>query len=1213
MTVKPTGDNANAASPKTGFFEALLGLFPSQGIGTPKIRSRRLVLSVFATMLGVLLLVSAPALAAGVEAPETGVPGEVTATTVSLGGTLNPHAPGVAPGEEYVFFYSSGGSACNEGAVAVAPEPFGMVGQGEREMVLPLVVVGGLQPNTVYTVCLAARYLGEEWAYGNPQTFKTVAVKPTILSVTAPAHPKASEVRLEAVIDPNNEPTECHFQYGTGTVTENEGVCEQGNALVGGEQGVSLNVTGLAENTVYKYVLVVSNATGTSQSIPGEFKTAIPPAQPELTGEPAGTGASLKGVLNPNNPGNPGTYEFLYRQSSASSNECTGPGEHATPAQAQTGTVGELAPGEVTGLLPNTQYTFCLRAHNEAGEQSALSSPVSVTTLQVEPTPGTESFTNVGSSSATLHASVNPGGAPTSYFFEYGPTTAYGSTTASQSAGAGTEPVSVLANIENLQPDTEYHFRVVLDSTQGEPHGQDIIFSTLPLAAQGLPDGRGYELVSPLDNGHVTVVPGRPGVRAAADGSKVTYLTTIPPTGGIGHGEPPASEIQEGVPLHLGDNQNLAERLPGSGWTAVNVQPTGINTAVYQSFSSDLSEAIVQSEEPLSENAPGGGYAGLYLQSLTGGGYSSLFSRTPSHFAFPGQFEVSYAGASVGGSHRLFEANEALLEGVTPAAKELNTFAGEKAVHPLYDWTGGRLLAVDVLPNGHVAPEASYGSPEVLSNFVYIHRLDRVVSADGSRIFWTDTGTEATVEDPAGLTRLFVRENDASPEASTVQIDASQAPTGTGATETRERLERSGGGVFMTANTEGSKVYFTDDRKLTADSNAALGEPDLYVYDFAPPAGQPNLTDLTATVENPGKEHANVKGVLGSSEDGSYVYFAAAGALTPEAKPQECLPPTEGRGTSFCNVYALHIGEAPSLVAKVTYVDGEGGASDEGEAAVRTTQPKGEEASGDWVPAVGDRLAEVSPDGRHLVFESVVPQPSQNSPDFDGGGSREIYLYGVGSGLSCVSCDPVGAPSLSSEHYAEHFELAESFSLVYALRDMSANGGRVFFNSKEALVGNDGNGRTDVYEWERDGAGSCGRVKGCLYLLSGGTSAEYSAFLDASASGDDVFIESRAQLTPQDHGEAYAVYDVRVGAPRESVSPVCSGAGCQGVPAAPPIFATPSSVTFSGVGNFPPPSASLKVTTKTITCRKGFVEKRGKCVRKPRRRSTVKRSAKGRK
>ncbi len=49
-------------------------------------------------------------------------------------------------------------------------------------------------------------------------------------------------------------------------------------------------------------------------------------------------------------------------------------------------------------------------------------------------------------------------------------------------------------------------------------------------------------------------------------------------------------------------------------------------------------------------------------------------------------------------------------------------------------------------------------------------------------------------------------------------------------------------------------------------------------------------------------------------------------------------------------------------------------------------------------------------------------------------------------------------------------------------------------------------------------------------------------------------------------------------APLPPVPSQCSGSGCQGVPASPPVFATPSSVTYSGVGNFPPASqATAKV------------------------------------
>ena len=72
-------------------------------------------------------------------------------------------------------------------------------------------------------------------------------------------------------------------------------------------------------------------------------------------------------------------------------------------------------------------------------------------------------------------------------------------------------------------------------------------------------------------------------------------------------------------------------------------------------------------------------------------------------------------------------------------------------------------------------------------------------------------------------------------------------------------------------------------------------------------------------------------------------------------------------------------------------------------------------------------------------------------------------------------------------------------------------------------------------------------------------------------SGNDAFIVTRAQLVPEDRNDAYDLYDARVDGVDRS-PPACTGTGCQGVPAPPPTFATPPSVTFNGVGNFPPPT-----------------------------------------
>jgi hypothetical protein len=169
-------------------------------------------------------------------------------------------------------------------------------------------------------------------------------------------------------------------------------------------------------------------------------------------------------------------------------------------------------------------------------------------------------------------------------------------------------------------------------------------------------------------------------------------------------------------------------------------------------------------------------------------------------------------------------------------------------------------------------------------------------------------------------------------------------------------------------------------------------------------------------------------------------------------------------------------------------------------------------------------------------------------------------------------------------------------------RWLDQDGTEVFFDSSQPLVPQDTNRRQDVYEWEREGAGSCphGAPGGsCVYLLSGGTNLDNAFFVDADASGENVFFTSRAQLVPQDKNDRFDLFDARVGGGFPEVSLACTGSGCQGVPPAPPIFATPSSVTFSGVGNFPyaPPPRSGKPKPKSAKCKKGFIKKHGKCVK----------------
>ena len=87
----------------------------------------------------------------------------------------------------------------------------------------------------------------------------------------------------------------------------------------------------------------------------------------------------------------------------------------------------------------------------------------------VAPVVDRELTAEVGASEAKLGALVNPGGIQTSYRFEYGPTTEYGSSTPfpEGSVGEGLESHAVWASASGLAPGTTYHYRVVATNELG--------------------------------------------------------------------------------------------------------------------------------------------------------------------------------------------------------------------------------------------------------------------------------------------------------------------------------------------------------------------------------------------------------------------------------------------------------------------------------------------------------------------------------------------------------------------------------------------------------------------------------------------------------------------------------------------------------------------------------------------------------------------------
>jgi hypothetical protein len=187
---------------------------------------------------------------------------------------------------------------------------------------------------------------------------------------------------------------------------------------------------------------------------------------------------------------------------------------------------------------------------------------------------------------------------------------------------------------------------------------------------------------------------------------------------------------------------------------------------------------------------------------------------------------------------------------------------------------------------------------------------------------------------------------------------------------------------------------------------------------------------------------------------------------------------------------------------------------------------------------------------------------------------------------------------------------------LYKPRAVS-DAGRVFFDSTDGLLSGDANGSEDVYEFEPEGTGSCtaantsfdAKSRGCLSLVSSGTSPEPSSFLDASVSGNDVFFLTGVKLTSQDVDDAGDVYDAHVcttAVPcvmRPVTAPPCSsGDACKGAPAPQPsIFGEPASATFTGVGNVAVAPSGAGVKGRSLTRAEKLARALRVCRKKPKR------------
>lgn len=714
----------------------------------------------------------------------------------------------------------------------------------------------------------------------------------------------------------------------------------------------------------------------------------------------------------------------------------------------------------------------------------------------------------VGASEAKLGALVNPGGVETKYRIEYD-TREYHEGEDSHgvsvpfpegSAGQGVTGRTVWADAAGLTPGTTYHYRVIATNVLGRVVGADHTFRTETSVeascpneqfrggfSEVLPDCRAYELVTAPND--ASAEPEEGGGVAASEGNRVSYT---------------AIDVQPNA--QSAGEDYLATR-GASGWSSEDVIPLQSYTAEcagrdarVTAFSSDLSRAVVfdgaggrASAHGESEEFGVGGcdaeglevvagepvnYKNLLLRDNLTGSYQ-LLNPIPSGMT---PADASFQGASADLSHVLFT-ERAQLTANAPAGAD-----------DLYEWSEAGVHLVTVLPNG-VAVDGSVASERPLA---------RAISADGSRVFFDAGG------------KLYVRLD----SERTVQVDEAHGGPGPG-----------GGGSFWDASANGSEVLFTDEAGAGLTSNTISGSgANLYLYDIE----NGGLTDLTPA------GHAEVEGVVGIGEGGSYVYYVAAGSLAAGG--------TQGQP----NLYVWHNGVT-------TFI---------------TTLALAKEALG------GN--ARVSPTGAYLAFDST-----KSLTGYDNNGLLEVFLYDASSNqLICASCNPSGQVAV----YGTEAMVENSYGAPHYL----SNGGRLFFDTREALLPRDTDGQINVYEYEG----------GQLYLISAGTSSSESILADASENGDNIFFFTRQKLVPSDTDEeARSLYDARIdgGFPESFTVPPCSTEdACRAAPTPQPsIYGAPASQTFSGAGNLvQTPKSKAKTRSKPAKCRDARAKKK-RCIKKP--------------
>jgi phosphodiesterase/alkaline phosphatase D-like protein len=391
-------------------------------------------------------------------------PTAVTGPATSVGAATAIVTGNVDPGGEATSWHVEYGSTTGYGSRTDARS----AGNGTARVDVS-AQLRGLTTGVTYHYRLVAENAAGA-SRGADLTFTTRAA-PAV--VTAPAGALGpTSATVGGTVDPNGGSTGWWVEYGGSTRYGSR--TDTKSAGSGTEPlGVSLRLTGLRAGVTYHFRLVAANDLGTTRGADRSFRTDLAPSV--ATGGVDGISVSSARVSGSVNPQGRGTAAWFEYGTTAALGSRTGDQSAGFAKQSA------RLYAQLTGLQPGTRYYYRVAARSDAGSTVGQTRSFTTTAGPLVVTGPVQ----VSGVAVVLTGTVDPVGRATSWWFELGPTTTYGTTTVVKNAGSGRGAVAVNESVAGLTPGAEYHARLVARSSAGTTRGADVAFRTAGVPVVG--------------------------------------------------------------------------------------------------------------------------------------------------------------------------------------------------------------------------------------------------------------------------------------------------------------------------------------------------------------------------------------------------------------------------------------------------------------------------------------------------------------------------------------------------------------------------------------------------------------------------------------------------------------------------------------------------------------------------------------------------------